>query len=44
MLMGAIAASTSLWITRITIAICYLMIRRYGKYEGIMGELQRGFW
>jgi hypothetical protein len=28
MLMGAIAASASLWITRMTIAICYLVIRR----------------
>jgi hypothetical protein len=28
MLVGAIAASASLWITGITIAICYLMIRR----------------
>jgi hypothetical protein len=28
MLVGAIAASASLWITGITIAVCYLMIRR----------------
>jgi hypothetical protein len=28
MLMGAIATSPSLWITGITIAVCYLMIRR----------------
>jgi hypothetical protein len=31
--MGAIATSASLWIIRMTIAICYLVIRRYGKYE-----------
>jgi hypothetical protein len=28
MLVGAIATSASLWITGITIAVCYLMIRR----------------
>jgi hypothetical protein len=43
MLVGAIATSASLWIPGITIAVCYLMIRRYGEYEGIMGELRRGF-